>query len=124
ERRASLAYLRRVAAAPEGARALGRAPNAWTSFLHFRAFALSIFDRLVLWFGRERDLRFEVFGRDQYDRLLSPTRGAIVVGAHLGSFDALRALAERDRRTVNVLMDTEHAPKINAGFRALSADVP
>ena len=56
QRRASLAYLRRVASAPEGARALGRAPGTWASFLHFRAFALSIFDRLVLWFGRERDL--------------------------------------------------------------------
>ena len=123
QRRASLTFLRRVAAAPEGARALGRAPGTWASFLHFRAFALSIFDRLVLWFGRERDLRFEVIGRDNYDRLLTPTRGAIVVGAHLGSFDALRALAERDRRTVNVLMYTEHAPRINAVFRALSPDV-
>jgi predicted LPLAT superfamily acyltransferase len=123
QRRASLAYLRRVASAPEGARALGRAPNVWASFLHFRAFALSIFDRLVLWFGRERDLSFEVIGREHYDRLLGPSRGAIVVGAHLGSFDALRALAERDRRTVNVLMYTEHAPRINAVFRALSPDV-
>jgi len=77
----------------------------------------------VLWFGRERDLRFEVIGREHYDRLLTPTRGAIVVGAHLGSFDALRALADRDRRTVNVLMYTEHAPRINAVFRALSPDI-
>ncbi|MGH7336547.1 MAG: glycosyl transferase [Myxococcota bacterium] len=123
QRRASLAYLRRVASASFGARALGREPSTWTSFLHFRAFALSIFDRLVLWFGRERDLAFEVIGREHYDRLLTPTRGAIVVGAHLGSFDALRALADRDRRTVNVLMYTEHAPKINAVFRALSPDV-
>ena len=123
QRKASLAYLRRVASSPEGARALGREPGIWASFLHFRAFALSIFDRLVLWFGRERDLRFEVFGREHYDRLLGPTRGAIVIGAHLGSFDALRALAERDRRTVNVLMYTEHAPRINAVFRALSPDV-
>lgn len=123
QRKASLAYLRRVATAPEGARALGRAPNLWTSFLHFRAFALSIFDRLVLWFGRERDLAFDVIGREHYDRLLGPSRGAIVVGAHLGSFDALRALAERDRRTVNVLMYTEHAPRINAVFRHLSPDV-
>jgi predicted LPLAT superfamily acyltransferase len=123
EREASLAYLRRVAAVPEGAAALGRAPGVWTSFLHFRAFALSIFDRLVLWFGRERDLRFEVIGREHYDRLLTPTRGAIVVGAHLGSFDALRALAERDGRVVNVLMYTQHAPRINAVFRQLSPHV-
>jgi len=123
QRRASLAYLHRVAAAPEGAAALGREPGLWTSFLHFRAFALSIFDRLVLWFGRADDLRFEVVGREQYDRLLLPTRGAIVVGAHLGSFDALRALADRDGRTVNVLMYTRHAPRINAVFQQLSPHV-
>jgi predicted LPLAT superfamily acyltransferase len=123
QRRASLAYLRRVAAVPEGAEALGRPPGLWTSFLQFRAFALCIFDRLVLWFGRGRQLSFEVNGREHFDRLLTPTRGAIVVGAHLGSFDALRALADRDGRTVNVLMYTEHAPRINAVFRALSPDV-
>jgi predicted LPLAT superfamily acyltransferase len=123
QRRASLAYQRRVAAVPEGAEALGRPPGLWTSFLQFRAFALCIFDRLVLWFGRGRQLSFEVNGREHFDRLLTPTRGAIVVGAHLGSFDALRALADRDGRTVNVLMYTEHAPRINAVFRALSPDV-
>jgi predicted LPLAT superfamily acyltransferase len=123
QRRASLAYLGRVAAVPEGAEALGRPPGLWASFLQFRAFALCIFDRLVLWFGRGRPLTFEVNGREHFDRLLSPTCGAIVVGAHLGSFDALRALADRDGRTVNVLMYTEHAPRINAVFRALSPDV-
>jgi predicted LPLAT superfamily acyltransferase len=123
ERRASLAYLRRVAALPEGAAALGRRPGAWASFQHLRAFALSIFDRLELWFGRGDRLRFDVSGREHYDRLLTPTRGAIVVGAHLGSFDALRALAERDGRVVNVLMYTRHAPRINAVFQQLSPDV-
>lgn len=123
ERRASLAYLRRVASVPEGAAALGRRPGRWASFLHFRAFALSIFDRLELWLGPGDALRFDVVGREHYDRLLGPTRGAIVVGAHLGSFDALRALAERDGRVVNVLMYTRHAPRINAVFQQLSPDV-
>jgi predicted LPLAT superfamily acyltransferase len=98
QRRASRAYLERVAAAPGGARALGRRPGSWASFLQFRAFALGIFDRLVLWLGEKDALVFEVEGREHYDRLLGPTRGAIVVGAHLGSFDALRALAKRDGR--------------------------
>jgi predicted LPLAT superfamily acyltransferase len=122
QRRASRAYLRRVAAAPGGAAALGRAPDVWASFLHFRAFALSIFDRLALWCGREGELHFEVAGLEHYERLLRPTRGAIVVGAHLGSFDALRALADRDGRVVNVLMYTRNAPRINAMFRQLSPD--
>jgi len=122
QRRASRAYLQRVVDAG-GREALGREPGAWASFLHFRAFALSIFDRLVLWFGRDDDLAFEVKGREHYDRLLTPTRGALVVGAHLGSFDALRALAQRDRRVVNVLMYTRHAPRINRVFRELSPEV-
>ena len=122
-RAASLDYLRRLAASPEGAAALGREPGTWASFLQFRAFALSIFDRIVLWFGRNSDTQFDVVGREHYDRLLTPTRGAIVVGAHLGSFDALRALADRDGRVVNVLMYTRHAPRINAVFRQLSPDV-
>ena len=119
-RRASRAYLRRVAAVPAGAAAMGRPPGIWLSFLHFRALALSIFDRLVLWLGREGTLRFQIVGREHYDRLLTAERGAIVVGAHLGNFDALRALAERDARVVNVLMYTRHAPRINAVFEKLS----
>lgn len=122
-RRASRAYLRRIASTPEGGPALGRAPDFWASFLHFRAFALSIFDRLVLWLGRGDELDFDVSGTDQAAALLAPDRGAIVVGAHLGSFDALRVLADHDRRTVNVLMYTRHAPRINAVLRQLSPDV-
>lgn len=121
-RQASLAYLRRVAAVPEGAAALGRRPSTWTSFFHFRAFALSIFDRIVLWLGRENEVRFHVSGRERYNQLLASQRGAIVVGAHLGSFDALRALANQDGRAVNVLMYTRHAPRINAIFRQLSPE--
>lgn len=119
-RRASRDYLRRVASAPGGAAALGRSPDLWASFLHFRAFALSIFDRIAFWFGRESGMDFEIDGREEYDRLLLPTRGAIVVGAHLGSFDALRGLASHDGRVVNVLMYTRHAPRINAVFEQLA----
>ena len=123
ERRASRAYLERVASVPAGRTALGRAPGPWASFLHFRAFALCIFDRLILWFGRAGDFEFDVTGREQYEHRLTPQRGALVVGAHLGSFDALRALAQRDGRVVNVLMYTRHAPRINRIFRELAPEV-
>jgi predicted LPLAT superfamily acyltransferase len=121
-RSASRAYLRRVARRPEGAAALSRAPDVRATFLHMRAFALSILDRLALWFGHRDEFVFEVEGIHHYDRLLREDRGAFVVGAHLGSFDALRALADRDDRVVNVLMFTNNAPRINAIFRQLSPD--
>jgi predicted LPLAT superfamily acyltransferase len=119
-RLASRAYLRRIAARPDGAEALGRPPDWLASFWNFRAFALQIFDRLVLWFGREGDLEFEVTGTDAFRRLLRKDRGAIVVGAHLGNFDALRALAEQDEVIVNVLMFARNAPRINAILEELS----
>jgi predicted LPLAT superfamily acyltransferase len=121
-RRASRAYLRRIAAHPDGAAALGRPPDTLASFLQFRAFALSIFDRIVLWLGREGDLAFEAIGTEHCRRLLRPDRGGIVVGAHLGSFDALRALARQDRLVVNALMYTRNAPRINAILRELSPE--
>jgi predicted LPLAT superfamily acyltransferase len=123
-RRASRAYLRRVAARPEGRAALGRSPGALAVFLHIREFALVIFDRLVLWFGREGDFAFDVVGTKECQALLRPDRGAVVVGAHLGSFDALRALADLDDRIVNVLMYTRNAEAINSFFHELSPEVP
>jgi predicted LPLAT superfamily acyltransferase len=119
-RRASRAYLRRIAARPGGAEALGRPPDWLAIFWHFRAFALQILDRFAFWFGRESDLEFEVIGGAALQHLRRKDRGAIVVGAHLGSFDALRALAERDDVIVNVLMFTRNAPRINAILEELS----
>ena len=121
-RRASLAYQRRVFATAEGRAALGRPPGLLSGFLHYRAFALSIADRIELWLGRRADFEFDVQGSEICDRLAAEGRGYIVLGAHLGSFDALRLLAERQQRCVNVLMFTDHAQRINRVFRELSPE--
>jgi len=122
-RRASVAYLRRVYATPEGRAALGRPPGRWQSFLHYREFALSIVDRIGIWFGHVDDFSYEMLGEEHLDRLAEQGRGAILVGAHLGSFDALRLLAERKKSIVNVLMFTANAERINTLFRELSPDM-
>jgi len=122
-RRASAAYLRRVHASEAGRAALGHVPRSWDSFLHYRAFALSIVDRLAIWFGRTDDFELETHGFEPFDRLAEEKRGAIVLGAHLGSFDVMRMLAERHRTVVNVLMFTVNAQRINQIFRELSPEV-
>jgi predicted LPLAT superfamily acyltransferase len=122
-RRASAAYLRRVYATPAGRAALSRLPRSWESFLHYRAFALSIVDRLSIWFGRTDEFQLEIHGFEPFDRLAERKRGAIVLGAHLGSFDVMRMLASRHKAVVNVLMFTANAPHINQIFRELSPEV-
>ena len=119
-RRASIAYLRRVRATPEGRARLERPPGLWQSFLHYREFALVIVDRVAMWFGDGDDFEFESHGVDYFDRLAEEGRGSIVAGAHLGNFDALRLLAVRARTAVNVLMFTDHAQHINRILRELS----
>lgn len=119
-RRASRAYLKRVWAHPQGRAALGREPGLRDDFRRYRAFGVSIVDRLAIWSGRSEDLEFDVHGIELVDRLAEEGPGALVLGAHLGSFDALRLLAERTRTTVHVLMFTQHAQRINRIFRELS----
>jgi len=122
-RRASAAYLRRIYATPEGREILGRPPGRWQSFLHYREFGLSIVDRIGIWFGHVEDFNYEMVGEEHLDRVAEEGRGAIVIGAHLGSFDALRLLAERKNSIVNVLMFTANAERINTLFRELSPDM-
>lgn len=122
-RRASVAYLRRVYAARAAREGLERRPGRWQSFLHYREFALSIADRIGIWFGHVDDFDYEMIGEEHLDRVAEEGRGAILVGAHLGSFDALRLLAQRKNSIVNVLMFTDNAEQINTLFRELSPDM-
>lgn len=122
-RRASLAYLRRIHAHPRGRESLRSPPGPWECFRHYRTFALSIVDRLAIWFGRGDDFEFATHGLDYVDRLAEQGRGALLLGSHLGSFDALRLLAKRAGSTVNVLMFTANAQRINQVFREVAPEV-
>jgi predicted LPLAT superfamily acyltransferase len=121
-RRASRAYLRRIHAHPRGRERLRRPPGLRECFHHYRSFALAIVDRLAIWFGRGDGFEFATHGLDYVDRLAEQGRGALLLGSHLGSFDALRLLAKRARSTVNVLMFTANAERINQVFREVAPE--
>lgn len=120
-RAASHQYLARVSRHTEAT--TPRVPTFRDSWLHYREFALSISDRVALWGGRQDAFQFDFHGREHFEKLAAQGRGAVLLGAHLGSFDALRVLSHLDRVTVNVLMYTAHAPKINEIFKELSPDI-
>ena len=113
-RRASSAYLRR---------ALGR-PARWRDlYLHFFTFAATIHDRVYL-VNRRFDLfDFEVHGEDMLHRLLADGKGLFLMGAHLGSFEVIRAIGRKhtDLR-VAMLMHEDNAQKINAMLAAINPE--
>ncbi len=117
-RAASRAYLARVARDPEAAPRLGGGARV---FRHFNAFATSILDRAGFWLGRRGDFELAVRGGEHLDRVARDGRGALVLGSHLGSFDALRMVATTSPIPVHVLMYTAHAERINGVFERLAA---
>jgi len=113
-RRASSDYLRR---------ALGR-PARWRDlYQHFFTFAATIHDRVYL-VNRRFDLfDFEVHGEDMLRSLLADGKGLFLMGAHLGSFEVIRAIGRKhtDLR-VAMLMHEDTAKKINAMLAAINPE--
>ncbi len=118
-RAASRDYLRRVATFPEGLRALGGEPGLWTSWVHFRAFGQSLLDRACFWAGMGDRFQVEFPARAELARLQAEKRGALLLGAHIGSIDVLRALVTKKATPVNILMFKANAQKINAALRSV-----
>lgn len=119
-RRASRDYLATVARLPEGRAALGGEPPGFREVVrHLHEFAVNLFDRMVAWGGGLGAIDFQHTGSEHLFRLAREGRGGILVGSHLGSFDMMRLLAGRYGLTINVLMFTEHAERLNAFFEEL-----
>jgi len=113
-RHASSSYLRR---------ALGR-PARWRDqYQHFFTFAATIHDRVYL-VNQHFDLfDFEVHGEDMLHRVLADGNGVFLMGAHLGSFEVIRALGQKNMDLrVAILMHEENAQKINATLAAINPD--
>ena len=111
-RAASRAYLRR---------ALEREPTFADQYRHFHSFASTIHDRVFMLNARFDLLRVEVHGEDVIQEVLAPGRGAILMGAHMGSFEAVRALGRRQPGLrVAMVMYEENARKLNAALAAIN----
>ena len=118
-RRASQAYLARIDRAQGGS---GAQPGLRESYRHFYSFAEVILDRFALWSGAYDRFDVVLHGREKMEAYRKGGRGAFMVGAHLGSFDMLRVVAREAGISVNVLMFTANAERINEAFEALDPD--
>lgn len=115
ERRASRAYLTRV---------LQRPARIWDVLKHIHCYAATILDRVFLLARSTRGFAIAVHGLEQLEAQLAPGRGAILLGAHIGSFEALRVLAEaRPDLKVRMLMDRGQTPALTELLHALNPAV-
>lgn len=116
-RRASEDYLVRVGARKPDDGFIGRRLH---TYRHFRAFAEVILERLSLWSGAYDDFNITIHGHEHVLDLVKEGRSGFMVGAHIGSFDVLRVLAQKDDIPVNVLMFSANAELINTAIESLA----
>ncbi len=113
--RASRAYLTRV---------LGRPPRWAERYRHVLCFASTIHDRVFLLKGRGAQFAVEVQGADDLHAALADGKGALLMGAHLGSFEVLRTMGrERGNLRVAMAMYPDNARKLNATLAALAPEL-
>ncbi|HEY9097759.1 MAG TPA: acyl-CoA synthetase [Thiobacillus sp.] len=109
---ASRNYLRRV---------LGREPRLANLFRHFHSFASTIHDRIFLLNGRFDLFEVEVHGQAIIDEVLATGQGAILMGAHMGSFEVVRAIGRNQPDLkVAMVMYEDNARKLNAALTAIN----
>ena len=105
-RRASRQFLERV---------LGRAPTLAEQYRLFFSFASTVHDRVYLLKGR-----FDLFDIQVHGAELVGDGGALLMGAHLGSFEVLRACGRHmGQRRVVIAMYEENARRLNAVLAAI-----
>jgi len=85
-------------------RVLGRPATARDVFRHIYTFACAILDRVFLIIGSTAAFTVETAGLDALDAIVAQGRGCVLLGAHLGSFEALRMVARQSPVPVRPLM--------------------
>ena len=111
-RQASKQYLARV---------LGRTAGWREVFQHYFTFAAVALDRVFLLSDRYDLFDIKSHGHEPLLNLIDNKRGALLLGAHIGSFEILRAIAEKGRGvTVRMLMYEDIARKLNAVLNAVN----
>jgi len=109
-RRASRDYLRRV----------GQPATFGNVVRHLHTFARVSLDRLFFFTGRWQPFRVEHHNHDKLVQASHTGRGVLLLGAHLGSFEALRADAQARGERVAMLMYENNARMINATLAAVA----
>jgi predicted LPLAT superfamily acyltransferase len=101
--------------------ALRRAPTARDRFLQILSFATTIHDRVYLINGQFEKFEITVEGEDTVLGHQPKGRGALLLGAHMGSFEVMHSLSRRQYGLrVAMAMYEDNARKIGGILAAIS----
>lgn len=117
ERRASRAWLKRI----------GARRRDWLGVLiHIYTFAITIVDRVLLLAGRDDQLDVQAEGVEALVETLRQGQGCLLLGSHLGSFEAIRVFSRHappECRQLKVVMDRDQNSLITQMLEEISPDI-
>lgn len=113
-RRASAQWLERVH---------GKAPGFGEIYRHILCFAQVTLDRLLFVRGTLGAFEIKRTGTEALEAQVATGKGAFLLGAHLGSMDAMRVEGEKQQLPVTVVGHFENARMINSVLEALNPEL-
>ena len=104
-------------------RALGRDVNFGDVYRHISCFARVTLDRAFLLKGRDDLFQVTKTGNQHLHELTQQKRGALLLGGHLGSFEAMRVGASQEQLPINIVGHFANARMINALLEQINPDI-
>lgn len=105
-------------------KALARKPGLKDFYRHYHAFASTILDRVFLLSDRFDELDIRLHNQEAIQEMIVRGKGCILLGAHMGSFEVIRALGrEKMAPPANMVMYEENARKLNSVLNALNPEL-
>lgn len=115
ERRAAHQFLTRIHGQPPTRR------QVWTQMFRFAA---TLLDRVYLLARGTDGFAIDTEGVEELDTALDAGRGVLLMGAHMGSFDVLRAAAAAHPDVpLRIVLDTRQTPVMTSLFARLAPDM-
>ena len=97
--------------------------NPWQVAKHIFYFSATILDRVYFLTDQFHRFEIKIHGIEHIEAQQASGKGCILLGAHLGSFELLRALAVQSKMPFKILMYQNHNAMITQIFNSLNPAV-